>query len=190
MLAREVLRLADEAVAGYVPSSARLGLGIACIAAGRLPEAIEALEDGLRKARSSSVLAEECYLVTYLAWAHQAAGDGEAALRVAEGAMELVARRGARVMECALLVARAAAYRLSGAGGSRDKADSDLMAACELIEAVGAYALLPFVHAELAEQALAAGDGATAQRERSEAERLFAAIGATAHTARMGSLAS
>jgi hypothetical protein len=32
--------------------------------------------------------------------------------------------------------------------------------------------------------------GAPSQRERSEAERLFAAIGATAHTARMGSLAS
>ena len=32
MLAREVLKLADEAVAGDVPSSARLGLGIACIA--------------------------------------------------------------------------------------------------------------------------------------------------------------
>jgi hypothetical protein len=164
--------LADEAVAGYVPSSARLGLGIACIAAGRLPEAIEALEDGLGKARSSSVLAEECYLVTYLAWAHQAAGDGEAALRVAEEAMELVARRGARVTECALLVARAAAYRLSGAEASRDKADNDLMAAFELIEAVGTHALLPFVHAELA-----AGDGATAQRERREAERLFAATG-------------
>jgi class 3 adenylate cyclase/tetratricopeptide (TPR) repeat protein len=185
MLAREVLKLADEAVAGYVPSSARLGLGIACIAAGRLPEAVDVLEDGLRKARSSSVLAEECSLMTYLAWAHQAAGNGEAALQVANGAMELIARRGARVMECALLVARAGAYRLSGPGASRHKAHNDLMAAHELIEAVGARALLPFLHAELAEQALAAGDGATAQRERREAERLFAAIGATAHTARM-----
>ena len=152
MLTREVLELADEAVAGYVPSSARLGLGIACIAAGRLPEAAAALEDGLRKARSSSVLAEECYLVTYLAWAHQAAGNGEAALRVADGAMGLVAGRGAEVMECVLLIA-----------------------------------LLPFLHAELAEQALAGGDGATVQREHREAERLFAAIGATAHTARMAS---
>ena len=112
----EVLELADEAVAGYVPSSARLGLGMACIAAGRLPEAVAALEDGLRKARSSSDLAEECYLVTFLAWAHQAAGNGEAALRAADGAMGLIARRGAHVMECALLAARAAAYRSQAPG--------------------------------------------------------------------------
>ena len=45
-------------------------------------------------ATASSVLAEECHLVTYLAWAHQAAGNGEAALRVADEAMELVDRRG------------------------------------------------------------------------------------------------
>lgn len=63
------------------------------------------------------------------------------------------------------------------------------MAARQLIEAVGAHAFLPFLDAQLAGQALAAGDGAAVQRERREAERLFAAIGATAHAARMASLA-
>ncbi len=117
--------------------------------------------------------------------AYLGAGDYEAAARTAEDAVSVSVGRETPVFESGALVARSRIRRLSDPGHARQASAAELDRAVRLIDETGAEAWRPFVHLEYAELAGLERNDARRGREFGESLRLFEAMGATGHAARI-----
>jgi hypothetical protein len=143
----------------------------------RFEEATTTLSRALAEARERQVaLFEEGSLLIHLAQAHLGRRDGDSALALAEEAVEVARRQGARVVETFALITRGQVRRVTGA--ATEAVGADLEAALALVKETGALTYEPFIHEEMGR--LHGDEG-----ELREALRLFTAIGATGHAGRL-----
>jgi hypothetical protein len=110
--------------------------------------------------------------------AHLGLGDRANALAIAEEAIAVRRRRGARLRESSALLIRIRALReLQGVEATRD-IEAALAEADTWLKMSGAKSYEPFLCIERAELARLIGDEAARERELREAHRLFTEIGA------------
>jgi tetratricopeptide (TPR) repeat protein len=151
-------------------------LGQVLVSGGSAPEAIGQLTAAIDLVRAAGVGAfVESFAFAELADACRAAGDlpgarsavehGFAALRDANGARPR--------LELAWACVLRTSGDLTGAAAALDRARA-------AVAATGARIYLPFAHVERAALARLRGDDVACRRERSEAQRLFTEMGATA----------
>jgi hypothetical protein len=113
-----------------------------------------------------------------MADAHLGLGDRSRALTLAEEAIAVCRRGGARLWEFSAQLTRIHALReLHGVQATRE-IEATLAEAEAWLEMSGAKSYEPFLHVERAELARLNGDEAARQRELREAQRLFLEIGA------------
>jgi class 3 adenylate cyclase/tetratricopeptide (TPR) repeat protein len=176
-LAEEARRISVEIGNRFTLILALEALGIAQLAEGRHYEAQAPLTQALDEARTHRCgLSDEASVLTHLAEAHLAAGDGGAARRVADEAVETARTQGARILECLALLTRARVFRASG--GEEANVPADLSAALDLVKKTGALVYEPSIREEL-------GRLGGEEAELREALRLYEAIGATGHARRL-----
>jgi adenylate cyclase len=174
--AAEAVALAAESGNRLVNALALHALGVAEQLAGRTKTAEEVLRRALSTARTEQAgLAEEASLLAHLARAHLALGDTDAARTMADEAVEVARRQGARVMECFCLLTRAG---ISRARGAPDAARADVAAGLVLAAEVQAATYEAFLIEELAR--LEGGGGRLA-----DVVARYRAIGATGHVRRL-----
>ena len=153
------------------------GLAIARLLGGRPEESIAACGRALTVAREKRRgLFQEASMLAHFALACLAVADLEGATTLANEAVVVAQRQGARVHECLALYARARAGRLCSA--SSESIEADLETALTLMAEVDALAYEPFIREE---HGRLRGDGS----ELREAVRLYHAIGATGHARRL-----
>ena len=175
--AQEAMRITEELGNIAVHVAATRALGVAQIALERFDEAANTLAAALAEARGRGVgLFEESTLLAHLASAHLGTSNVEDALQVADEAVEVARRQGAKVVECFARLIRARARRTSER--HPQPALDDLDRALALAAETGAVAHEPFLHEELGR--LRNDDQALA-----EALRLYRRIGATGHARRL-----
>jgi tetratricopeptide (TPR) repeat protein len=152
-------------------------MAMAHLAVGQPDEAAAVCERALAVGRENRTgLHLEASLLAHLAQARLATGDADAAAAAAAEAVDVARRQGACVDECLALLTRAQVGRSSGA--NREAVGTDLDAALSLVGEVGALTYEPFIREEL-------GRLHSDESELREALRLYTAIGATGHAARL-----
>ncbi len=161
-------------------------LGMALAQSGEWRAAVEQLELALALARETrSWLTIEAQVVSDLAEALLGAGDAAQAQRKAEEAIQIGRRRGTPVWEAFAHLTLARVLLARTGAEARDAIESALEAAASLIERTGARAYEPHVHELRAELARLLGDAVAYERQLREAHRLYTAIGARGHAARL-----
>jgi class 3 adenylate cyclase/tetratricopeptide (TPR) repeat protein len=161
-----------------------LGVTLACV--GQTNAAVEHLERALRRAREARTwLKIEAEILAYLAEARLYIGDGEAAQRLAEEAIESGRSRKTPVWEARAYLALARVLLARNSADAKDDIETALATCLSLLHQTRARVYEPYVHELRAELAHVGGDVALGERELREAHRLFAAIGATGHAARL-----
>jgi tetratricopeptide (TPR) repeat protein len=175
--AEEAVRIAEET---GNPTSLVLALeasGLTHLIGGRPVDAIAACERALAVAREKrSGRFAEASVLAHLARARLAAGDSAGARAAADEAVDVSRRQGAQVHGCLALLTRGQVGRMTG--GGHDAVLCDVEAALSLVGETGALSYEPFIREEIGQLR---GDRA----ELHEALRLYSAIGATGHAARL-----
>ncbi len=184
--AANAVAIADATGSGFSRVLAYKALGVASCLNGEWRAAIDALERAIaigREERANRF--EEPSILAWLAEAHLGVGDPEsAALRSAE-AVAIGRRLNARLYECEAQLARAHAWVVRDGARARSAATRALARAAELLEQTGAETHRPFLHERRAALARALGDEDLAAVETLAARRLFEAMGALGHAARL-----
>jgi hypothetical protein len=175
--ADEAVRIAEET---DNPTSLVLSLeslALTHLIARRPIDAATACERALVVGRvKHSGLFAEASVLAHLARARLATGDVAVAATVADEAVDVARRQGARVHQCLALLTRARVGRACGLAD--DVVGEDLHAALSLVAEVGALTYEPFLREEIGRPR---GDEA----ELRAALHLYAAIGATGHALRL-----
>jgi tetratricopeptide (TPR) repeat protein len=153
-------------------------LGLANVLNGACHDALEALETALTIGRKRRLLLLEGGVLAVMAAAHLGLGDGAKALTLAEEAIAVCRRRGARFWEFSALLTRSRALRELRGLEARREIEATLAEAAAWLEMSSANSYEPFLYVERAELARLTGDEATRQRELRKAHRLFNEIGA------------
>jgi hypothetical protein len=157
---------------------AYLNLGLANVLNHAWRDALETLETAATIGRERRISLQEGGILAVMAAAHLGLGDRAMALAVAEAAIAVCRRRGARLWEFSALLTRVRALReLHGVLATRE-IEAALAEADAWIEMSGAKSYEPFLHVERAELARLTDDEATRRRELRVAHRLFLEIGA------------
>jgi class 3 adenylate cyclase/tetratricopeptide (TPR) repeat protein len=157
---------------------AYLNLGNANVLNGTWRDALEVLETALTIVRERRLSVNEGYVLGAMAAAHLGLGDHAKALGIAEEAIAVCRRRGARLREISALLTRMRALREIEGRQAKGKIEAALAEADSWLEMSGAKSYEPFLHVERAELARLMGDEGSRQRGLREAHRLFADIGA------------
>jgi len=146
-LASEAVRIADDIGNPAVRVTALGAVGIAEIALGRFQDATLTLESALADARHRQLaLFEEASLLIHLARARLGAGDGASAQPIADEAVAVAHRQGARVVESLALLTRARVRQTTGMPVG--DVEADLAAALILARETGATAYEREIQAE------------------------------------------
>ena len=145
---------------------------------GACHDALEVLGTALTIGRERRLSVLEGGVLAVMAAAHVGLGDRTKALTLADEAIAVCRRRGARFWEFSALLTRIRVLReIQGLQATRE-IEAALAEADAWIEMPGAKSYEPFLHVERAELARLNGDDAARQRELREANRLFLEIGA------------
>ncbi len=158
--------------------NAYLSLGLANVLNSAWHDALEALGTALRIGRERRLQILEGSVLAIMAAAHLGLGDRAKALTLAEEAIDVSRRRGARLWEFSALLTRMRALRETQGVQATREIEAALAEAATWLEMSGAKSYEPFLHVERAELARLTGDETTRQRELREAHRLFLEIGA------------
>jgi tetratricopeptide (TPR) repeat protein len=158
--------------------NAYLSLGLANVLNSAWRDALEALGTALRIGRERRLQILEGSLLAIMAVAHLGLGDRAKALTLAEEAIEVFRRSGARLWQFSALRTRLRALRETRGLQATREIETALAEADAWLEMSGAKSYEPFLHLERAELARLVGDEATRQRELREAHRLFLEISA------------
>ncbi|HEY2387710.1 MAG TPA: adenylate/guanylate cyclase domain-containing protein [Candidatus Binatia bacterium] len=182
--ARRAFEAAEAAASTFLHALALSALGQAHIAGGRWGEALEALGElgaGIRAGRVAPLIESET--VALLAEAQLGAGDVASARATADAAVEIARRYRRRLSEIRGHLARARALAAGDGGATADEARAAIAAGRALVERTGAVMFEPFLALAEAELAERLGDATARRRALDQAERGFAAMGATARAA-------
>jgi hypothetical protein len=159
------------------------GLGIANVLNREWHDALEALGEAQAIGRKRRLLVGEGGVLGVMAAAHLGLGDRAKALGLAEEAIAVCRRRGARLWEFSALLTRIRALRETQGVEATREIEAALAEADAWIEMSGAKSYEPFLCVERAELARLGGDEAARQRELREAHQLFIEMGATSRAA-------
>jgi adenylate cyclase len=183
--ARHAVEVAEKiGVPGSV-ASAQASLGTAHLMNCDWPAATRALERAITIGRERGHWQQdEPAWLADLAEAYLGAGRQDEAERTASEALALAQARGVELHELRAWYALARVVLRTDAACARDA----LARATALVEQTHAHAYAPLLSLERAELARLLGDEATYRRERREAHRLFTAMGATGHVARVAAM--
>jgi hypothetical protein len=184
--ARRALEISEPIGYAFGVNLAWVGIGIGHSLVGEWQEARSALERGLELMRAQRAgLFFESRALTHLARAELRLGEVERARATIEAAVHAGQERHTRLWEIQAHLERARILREIDESGGIDEASLSLDAAKRLIEETGAESLRPQVHEERGRLAHLHGNTATRDRELAEAHRLYVAIGADGHAARL-----
>ena len=185
--ARAAIETADRIGNAFSRTFARTFLGLAHTMRGEWPEAVAAHERSIEIARAGRLGVEEESRLALLGEARLGLGDAGQAREAVEEALALARARGNVWSEMLAGLSWARVVLASGGPDDRGAVEAVLGRGLELARAAGARAAEPLVHVELAELARRRGDEVGRARELREAHRLFTAIGAGGHAARLES---
>jgi hypothetical protein len=141
-------------------------------------DALEVLGTALTIERERRLQSWGSGVLAAMAAAHLGIGDFARALTLAEEAIAVSRRSGARLREFSALLTRMRALRETQGLQATREIEAALAEADAWLEMSGAKSYAPFLCVERAEFARLSGDEATRQRELREAHRLFLEIGA------------
>jgi tetratricopeptide (TPR) repeat protein len=175
---REAVEYADRTAAHIARMFAYFSLGLANVLNETWHDALEVVGTALAIGRERRLSILEGGLFAAMAAAHFGLGDRARALTLAEEAIAVSRRRGARLREFSALLTRIRALREIDGVQAAKEIEEALTEAASWLEISGAKSYEPFLHVERAELARLTGDEATRQRELREARRLFTEIGA------------
>ncbi len=180
--AREAVEVADRRDgAAFLRVLAYLALGSTHVLTGELELALAALEEARAIAQTARVGLElEPMFFNSFALAHAARGEPEVARRFEEQALASARRIRSRFHELNACAVLGALLSRSSELPDRDRGEQLLAEAEKLIEETGIEAFRPSLELERARLAARRGDAEERRRRLLEAQRLFAAMGATA----------
>jgi class 3 adenylate cyclase/tetratricopeptide (TPR) repeat protein len=167
---------ADDSALPLQRDASSFALGLAHLVNGEWQEAIQRLES----IRFSALQADH-----WLAEAHLGAGDSDRARACAERALAGYRERGTLFFELVALPVLARVLRTIDAAGERQRIDSILSRAEELVRQTGARTYAPFICEERGRLAQELGSAEEADRQLREAHRLFSEIGAPGQAERL-----
>jgi class 3 adenylate cyclase/tetratricopeptide (TPR) repeat protein len=167
-------------------ASACYSMGAAQVASGRWAESIATSQRGLAIIRASNTGRHwESRGLALLAEGLAGAGEREQARRMADEAEATSLRGGNRALECFSCLAIARARRLADGGAERNAIEATLARLETLATSNGAQLYAAPLHEERAALAAALGNSEAQRRELDIARRLFTAMGADGHVARL-----
>jgi class 3 adenylate cyclase/tetratricopeptide (TPR) repeat protein len=156
----------------------RFHLGRANIVNGQWRDALASLDETLAIGRERRLQMAEGWVLGSMADAHLGLGDRERALTLAEEAIAVCRRGGARLWEFAAQLTRVRALREIHGVQATSEIEGALAEADAWLQMSGAKSYEPFLHVERAELARLTGDEDARQRELRSAHHLFTEIGA------------
>ena len=160
--------------------------GSPTLLAGDFDTSRKSLEFALEIAREHRVgLCWEAEYQAVLAEAYLGLGDQSRARKLADEAIETSIRMETRVYETRSRLARARILLALDGANARAEIESELDCATELVRSTGAISYEPQIVVERARLAKILGDSERSVALKTEAHRLFAAIGATGHAERL-----
>ncbi len=175
---REAVNYAERMGSQTARIFAYFSLGLANVLNGAWHDALEVLGTALTIGRERRLSIGEGGVLAAMAAAHLGLGDRARALALAEEAIAVCRRLGARLWEFSALLTRMRALRETQGLQATREIEAALAEADAWLEMSGAKSYEPFLHVERAELARLSGDDATRERELREAHRLFLEIGA------------
>jgi class 3 adenylate cyclase/tetratricopeptide (TPR) repeat protein len=184
--AQQALEIAERIGGSMSRAYAWFTLGWAERMRGEWRQAIKALERSLAIARESRTQAErDVSRLALLGESYLGLGDLERARALVAEGLAIAQARGHRSGETHTSLALARVLLGSAGPAARAEIEAALARALELARDTGAKAFEPLVHVERAELARQSGDEEGRARELREAHRLFTAMGAAGHAARL-----
>ncbi len=184
--ALEALRIAEDLGSLFSRAIAYTNMGVAHLVAGEFEDAERFLADALEIERGRRIgLEQEAMAVGYLARAQTGRGEAAAGVRAAGEAVALAQERGQRYAELIGQLALADALCADRGARARAAVEQALKQADALVEETGARVQVPRIVEARGRLAQCTGDAATGDQRLREAHRLFAAMGATGHAARL-----
>jgi ATP/maltotriose-dependent transcriptional regulator MalT len=182
--ARRALERAEEA--GNPDVTPQVVLGMALLSNEEWSAAEEVERQALALARERGVgFGITSWALCFLAEARLGRGDSRGALELADQALADARQSGGRLFEMDALLTRARALLRSEGASRAAEVESILAEVSDLIEETEARCREPIVREVSAELARLRGDDRIRERELREAHRLFTAIGASGHAARV-----
>ena len=186
---QQAVDIAEKIGSPLARSQAYGFLGIAHLQREEWDAAVTALQQELAIARAHrTLLFVEAGTLSMLAQAHLGRGEFGLARSTAEQAVAVARQRESRLFECDGHLALAQVLMRIEGTTARAAVESALGDAQRLVAATGARSRAPFVHLHRAELARLGGDQARYERELRTARRLFTAIAASGHVARLTQL--
>jgi len=183
---RQAVDIAEKIGSPFARGQAYGFLGIVHVQRGEWDAAISALQNELTIARANrTLLFVEAGSLAMLAQAYLGRGDYGEARAAAEQSVVVARQRGSQLFECDGHMTLAQVLMHSEGTSARAAIADALAAAQRLIATTGAGSRAPFLHLRRAELAQLSGDRALYERELRNASRLFSAMGATGHVARL-----
>jgi tetratricopeptide (TPR) repeat protein len=177
--AAQAVEIAEKIGSAFSRVHAYASLGMAHVLAEEWTRAVAVLEhaDGLARERRTARERE----VEHLAWlaeAYLGAGEVSRARATAEEAVALGQERGVMFQECQAQKSLARVLLRADGADAREKIETALHRALDLVEETDGKMEEPFIRLELAELARLTGDADARERELREAHRLFTEMGA------------
>lgn len=174
--AREAVAIAEESGSVMFVIVALGARGHAELLAGRYDEVVEYIHTARDMVRSHhTTLFEEPILLAHLAEARFGQGDADAAKHLADEAVAVARRQGARLTEIATLLTRSRVLRSTGRWS---ESTADVASGLALAAELGAATYEPMLREEL-------GRLHHDEKELRQALRLYHQIGATGHARRL-----
>jgi len=182
----EALEIADGLASSYSRAEATRVLALAQLAAGSFEEAARSASEGLTLVREHETAREyEVSILSFRAEALTALGDAAAALPLAREAVSLAAAQPSLAYGVDACCQLAQALLASAGAAARAEVESALTQAFAWLDESGAEALRPRVLEARAALAATLGDEDARARDLAEALRLYRAMGADGHAARL-----
>jgi len=184
--ALEALEIAEGLASSYSRAEATRCLALAQLAAGSFAEAAHSAGEALALVREHETAREyEASVLSFRAEALTALGDAAGALPLAREAVALAAAQPSLAYGVDACCALAQALLASEGAAARAEVEAALTQAFTWLDESGAEALRPRVLEARAALAAALGDEDARARDLAEALRLYRAIGAEGHAARL-----
>jgi hypothetical protein len=179
------MEAAERAGSDQARGMAHLSLSVANALGGQWASAVANAESAIRIWHKGFSGDFGPQMLAALTRALRGAGDARRAADVSAEAIALARRQSEPVYRCEATIAHVRCLRELDGVAARPTIETFLAEALQLIEQTGAERWRPHVHAERAELHRLLGAREAARREFTEAHRLFAAMGATGHAARL-----
>jgi class 3 adenylate cyclase/tetratricopeptide (TPR) repeat protein len=184
--ALEALEIAEGMASRYSRAAASFNLVQAHLATGNFEDAAQSASEGLALVREHETAREtEVGLLGFRAQALLALGNATAALPIAREAVALAAAQPSFMSGVEACCALAQALLAHEGVAARAEIEAAIAQAFAWLEESGAEALRPRVLESRAALAAALGDAATQGSDLAEALRLYRAMGAAGHVARL-----